>query len=595
MSDYSTTPGVLRATSGSDSAAASGAASGTVTGAHVLAQTLERLGVIEVFTIAGDHVLPLLDVMADGPFRIIDTRHESAATHMADAFCRISGRPGVVISTTPGFANVVPALANALHAEAPMLSISGSAPLSQLGRGAMQEIDQVGMARPVTKLSAMVTDLRRIPDTVAHALRVALAGRRGPVHLTVPVDVQQADVQQADVRQVPRDASDVAYLPLRPPPTTRANQTAVREAISLISEARQPIAIAGTAASYGLSGEALTRFGETTRIPVMTEGDARGLIADDDPWCGGFYDVALNRAAKLVPEADLVVLIGKRQDISMGYALPPTIGPDAKIVQIDPDAGEIGRNRAVDVALLGDVDMVLGQLADEAAGRPSGSGPDRSEWLERIAAERREMDAWLTSLDEDTVPIHAMSVFKELRPLLTDADSVAFDGGDFGHFGRAYLPATEPLSRLYFSTFGMLGASMGTVLAAKLARPEGRAVLVTGDGAFGFNAMELDTAVRHNIPITVIVGNDAAWGIDRQIQLGAYGRVVATDLLPTRYDIVAEGLGAVGFHVTKRQELAPALKSALASNRPTVVNIEISRTVSPRGQMAVERWKAGGN
>jgi acetolactate synthase-1/2/3 large subunit len=569
----------------STSGAASDTNSGALTGAHVLAQTLERLGVVEVFTIAGDHVLPLLDVMADGPFRFIDTRHESAAAHMADAFCRISGRPGVVISTTPGFANVVPALANALHAEAPMLSISGSAPLSQLGRGAMQEIDQVGMARPVTKLSAMVTDPRRIPDTVAHALRVALSGRRGPVHLTVPVDVQQAQV----------DGSGLDYLPLLPPPATRANQTGVRRAVELLAEAQRPVAIAGSAAAYGRSGEALARFAEVTRTPVMTEGDARGLMPDDHPWCGGFYDLGLNRAAKLVPEADLVVLVGRRQDLTMGYAMPPTIGSSAKIVQIDPDAGEIGRNRAVDAGLLGDVDTVLGQLADEASGRPPDSWPDRSGWLERMAVERREMDAWLESLDENTVPMHAMSIFKELRPLLSEADGVAFDGGDFCHFGRAYLSATSPLTRLYFSTFGMLGASMGTVFAMKLARPESKAVLVTGDGAFGFNAMELDTAVRHDIPITVIVGNDAAWGIDRQIQLGAYGRVVATDLLPTRYDLVAEGLGAVGFHVTKREELGPALRSALASGRPTVVNVEISRTASPRGEMAVERWKAGGN
>ncbi len=558
---------------------------GALTGAHVLAQTLQRLGVLEVFTIAGDHVLPLLDVMADGPFRFIDTRHESAAAHMADAVSRISGRPGVVIATTPGFANVVPALANALHAEAPMLSIAGSAPLSQLGRGAMQEIDQVGMARPVTKLSATITDPRRIPDTVAHALRVAMAGRRGPVHLTVPVDVQQAPV----------DGSDLAYLPLHPPPPTRANQTGVSEAVELISAARRPVAIAGTAATHSRSGEALTRFAEVTRTPVMTEGDARGLIPDDHPWCGGFYDTALNRAARLVPEADLVLLVGRRQDLTMGYAMPPTIGPKAKIVHIDPDAGEIGRNRPVDAGLLGDVDTVLGQLADESAERPKGSWPDRSGWLERMAAERREMKTWLESLDEDTVPLHAMSVFKELRPLLSERDCITFDGGDFCHFGRAYLPAVEPLSLLYFSTFGMLGASMGTALAMKLARPESKAVLVTGDGAFGFNAMELDTAVRHDIPITVIVGNDAAWGIDRQIQFGAYGRAVATDLLPTRYDLVAQGLGADGIHVTKREEMGPALKTALASNRPTLVNVEISRTASPRGEMAVERWRAGGN
>jgi acetolactate synthase-1/2/3 large subunit len=369
----------------------------------------------------------------------------------------------------------------------------------------------------------------------------------------------------------------------------------VSEAVELISAARRLVAIASTAATHNRSGEALARFAEVTRTPVMTEGDARGLIPDDHPWCGGFYDTALNRAARLVPEADLVLLVGRRQDLTMGYAMPPTIGPNAKIVHIDPDAGEIGRNRPVDAGLLGDVDTVLGQLADESAERPKGSWPDRSEWLERMAAERQEMKTWLESLDEDTVPLHAMSVFKELRPLLSERDCITFDGGDFCHFGRAYLPAVEPLSLLYFSTFGMLGASMGTALAMKLARPESKAVLVTGDGAFGFNTMELDTAVRHDIPITVIVGNDAAWGIDRQIQLGAYGRAVATDLLPTRYDLVARGLGADGIHVTKREEMGPALKTALASNRPTLVNVEISRTASPRGEMAVERWRAGGN
>ena len=562
----------------------SGATANTTTGAHVLARTLEKLGVVEVFTIAGDHVLPLLDVMADGPFRLIDTRHEQAAAHMADAWARLTGKPGVVIATTPGFANVVPALANALHAESPMLSIAGSAPLSQLGRGAMQEIDQVGMARPVTRLSEMITDPRRIPDTVAHALRVALSGRRGPVHLTIPVDVQQARLDPS-----------ITYLPMSAPPPTGADPAAVNRAIDLIRGAERPVAIAGTAAAYGRSGDALTRFAEATRTPVMTEGDARGLVPDDHAWSGGFYDVALNRAARLVPEADLVVLAGRRQDLTMGYAMPPTIGANARIVQIDPDAGEIGRNRPVDAALLGDVDTVLGQIADEAESRPATEGPDRSEWLERIAAERREMESWLTSLDEDTVPLHPMSVFRALRPLLSETDGVVFDGGDFGHFGRAYLPATSPLSRLYFSTFGMLGASMGTAIAMQLAKPDDRAILVTGDGAFGFNAMEIDTAVRHDIPITVIVGNDAAWGIDRQIQLGAYGRTVATDLLPTRYDIVAEGLGAEGIHVTRRDQLGPALKTALASKRPTVVNVEISRTVSPRGLMAVERWKAGGN
>ncbi len=555
-----------------------------LTGAHVLARTLEALGVKEVFTIAGDHVLPAIDAMADGPFRFVDTRHEQAAAHMADAWARVTGRPGVVLATTPGFANVVPALANAAHAESPMLSIGGSAPLGQLGRGAMQEIDQVGMARPVTKLSEIVTDPARIPDMVAAALRTALSGRRGPVHLTLPVDIQQAAV----------DGSQISYLPAGPPPPTGADPAAVEAAARLIEKAKRPVVIAGTAASYGRSGETLVRFAEAAGVPVMTEGDARGLISDEHPLCAGFYDAGLNRATRLVPEADLVILAGKRQDLSVGYAMPPAIGPGAAIIQIDPEGREIGRNRSVDVALAGDVSAVLGQLADRAGEKRAGAA-DRSEWLERLSAERRQMEAWLESLDGDGVPLHAMSVFAELRPMLSEGDSVAFDGGDFGHFGRAYIPATAPLSHLYFSTFGMLGASMGTALSMKLASPGGRAILVTGDGAFGFNAMELDTAVRHDIPITVIVGNDAAWGIDRQIQIGAYGRPVATDLLATRYDVVAEGLGAEGFHVTTRAELGPALAEALDCGRPAVVNVEISRTVSPRGQLAVERWRAGGN
>ena len=555
------------------------------TGAQILSVTLELLGVREIFTIAGDHVLPALDAMADGPFRLIDTRHEQAAGHMADAWARVNDRPGVVLATSPGFANVLPALANAAHAESPMLSIAGSAPLSQLGRGAMQEIDQVALARPVTKLSAMVTEPARIPDMVAAALRTAYSGRRGPVHLTIPVDVQQAEVGTAQK----------AYMGLDVPTLQTADDIIAHDAVNMIDAAERPVLIAGTTAAYSHWGEAVTEFAEAARVPVMTDGDARGLIADSHPWCAGFYDMGLNLAARLVPEADLVILAGKRQDVTIGYALPPAIGPDANVIQIDPEEAEIGRNRIVNMGLCGNVSAVLGQLTQLLNDRKGRVPPDRSAWVARLARERRKMDSQLAALDTDETPLHAMSVFAELRSQLGRYDCVVFDGGDFAHFGRAYLPAEARLSHLYFSTFGMLGASMGTALALKLAWPEERVVLVTGDGAFGFNAMELDTAVRQDIPITVIVGNDSAWGIDRQIQLGAYGRAVATDLLATRYDIVAEGLGAAGFHVTTRDQLGPALSEALSCGRPAVVNVEISRTVSPRGQLAVDRWRAGGN
>ena len=202
------------------------------------------------------------------------------------------------------------------------------------------------------------------------------------------------------------------------------------------------------------------------------------------------------------------------------------------------------------------------------------------------------MDAWLADLAGDTEPMHAMAVFTELRTLLGRQGSIVFEGGDFCHFGRAYVPAWRPLAWSYFSTFGMLGTGLPSAMAMKLARPDTNVVLATGDGGFGFNGFELDTAVRHGINVALVLGNDAAWGIDRQIQLGVYGRAVVTDLLPTRYDVVARGLGARSFNVRRREELRPALQAALAADRPALVNVAISCSRSPRSAAAVERWRA---
>ena len=336
--------------------------SGTVTGSDLIAKALELEGVRTVFTLAGDHILPALDVMADGDFSFIDTRHEQAAVHMADAWGRITGQPGVAMYTTPGFANAVPGLANAMHSGSPLLSISGCAEFSELGRGAMQEIDQVGMALPTTKAAAMVTDARRIPDMISTALRVAYEGRRGPVHLTIPVDIQQESVPADEVAfYTPSEYRDIG--------APAASAERVREAVDILHAAERPLIIVGSAGAYARSGETLEKLVETTRIPIMTEGDARGLISDAHPYCYGFFDSGLNRAARLVRQADAVVLMGRKQDLILGYAMPPTIAPDAKIIQIDPSAAEIARNRGVAVGIHGDVDAVARQMIKEAAKR----------------------------------------------------------------------------------------------------------------------------------------------------------------------------------------------------------------------------------
>jgi acetolactate synthase-1/2/3 large subunit len=552
-----------------------------VTGSHLIGKALQLEGVRNIFTIAGDHILPVLDVMADMHFRFVDTRHEQAAVHMADAWGRLTGQPGVSMYTTPGFANALPGLAHALHSESPVISISGSADLSELGRGAMQEIDQINAAQPFTKGSWMVHDARRIPDFIARAVRTAYAGRRGPVHLTIPMDVQEQEVSEDEVTFFPPSE-------YRAEEHTLANPKLIQQAVELLHQAQRPFIIAGGPTSYAASGAILQRFIELTHMPLFTEEVARGLVSDDHPLCLGFFERGLNRAAGLLREADVVVLLGRKQDYTISYGQPPVIAADARIIQIDPSPAEIGRNRGVTVGIVGDIEAVVEQMSQEAKTKTWKALP----WVKQLRTEQEAHGAWLDSLAKPEQPMHAMYVHKTLESMLRPDDCLVFDGGDFCHFARAYLPARQPRRWWYVPTLGMLGSSLPTAIAAKLAYPDSRVVMLTGDGAFGFNAMEFDTAVRHNLPVVAILGNDSAWGIDRQIQLGLYGRPVATDLLQSHYEMVAQGLGAHGEYVERPEELTPALERAFASGKPALVNVAVQRAISPRAEAAIARRKA---
>jgi acetolactate synthase-1/2/3 large subunit len=551
-----------------------------VTGGHLICRALQLEGVRNIFGLAGDHILPTLDVMADQDFRIIDTRHEQAAVHMADAWSRITEQPGICMYTTPGFANAIPGLTNAMHSEAAVISIAGCADLHDLGRGAQQEIDQVAMAGPVCKGSFMVHDVRRIPEFVARAMRLAFSGRRGPVHLTIPIDVQEQGIEENEVLFTNPDE-------YRAKPGMLAHPDLVRQAVALLGEAQKPLVIAGSAAGYTLSGETLQRFIEMTRLPLFTEEQSRGLVSDDHPYAFGFFERGLNRAAGKVREADLVVLLGRKQDFTIGFCRPPNIAAGAKIIQIDPSPLEIGRNRGVAVGIAGDVTSVLEQMSEEAEKHPWKELP----WVEELREVRREQVAWAENLGRAETPMHALFVHKAIRSMLRSDDCLVFDGGDFCHFGRSLLPALKPKRWLYVSSLGMLGSALPSALAAQLAYPKSRVIMLTGDGAFGFNAMEFDTAVRHRLNIVAILGNDSAWGIDRQIQLGLYGRPVATDLLQTRYDQVVQGLGGHGEFVTRAEELGSALERAFAAGKPALLNVAVQRAISPRAEAAIGRRK----
>ena len=551
-----------------------------ITGGQLICKALKFEGVKNIFGLAGDHILPTLDVMADQDFRIIDTRHEQAAVHMADAWSRITETPGVCMYTTPGFANAIPGLANAMHSEAPVISIAGCADGHDLGRGAQQEIDQVGMAGPVCKGSFLVHDIRRIPEFIARATRLAFSGRRGPVHLTVPIDLQEESVEEDEVVSGATDEN-------RGKATILAEPMLVRRAIELLRQAQKPLVIAGSACGYTLSGTALQRFVETTRLPLLTEEQSRGLISDEHPCVFGFFERGLNRAATKVRDADVVLLLGRKQDFTIGYCRPPHVAASAKIIQIDPSPLEIGRNRDVSVGMVGDITAVLDQLTDEAKNHVW----DELPWLEELRDARRAQAQWADDLARAETPMHALFVHKVIKSILQPGDCLVFDGGDFCHFGRSYLPALKPKRWLYVSSLGMLGSALPSALAAKVAYPDSRVIMMSGDGAFGFNAMEFDTAVRHKLNIVAILGNDSAWGIDRQIQLGLYGRSVATDLLQTRYDQVVQGLGGHGEFVVRSEDLAPALRRAFAAGKPALVNVAVRQLVSPRGEAAIARRK----
>ena len=352
--------------------------------------------------------------------------------------------------------------------------------------------------------------------------------------------------------------------------------------------AKKPLIIVGSPGAYSKSGDDIRRLVETTKFPIMTEGDARGIIADTHKYSRGFFDSGLNKAARKIRESDLVILMGRKQDLIVGYAMSPIVPDNAKVIQVDPDGSVIGRNRGVDVGIVGNISEVAAQLTEEASKHQWG----KLDWLDVLSSEQSDQENELSLLALEESPMHAMFVHKTVSQHLKDDDILVFDGGDFCHFGRAYYKSNQPDSWWYLPTSGMLGQSIPTAIAAKLAYPGRRVVMFTGDGAFGFNGMEYDTAVRHHIPIVGIMGNDSAWGIDKQIQIGVFGKSVATDLLPSRYDQVVKALGGHGELIEHPSELSDGIERAFKLERPALLNVRIRNEISPRAQAAVDRWKS---
>lgn len=530
-------------------------------GADALVRTLAAAGVTRIFTLSGNHVMPVFDAALDANVDLVHVRHEAAAVHMADAFARLGEVPGIAMVTGgPGHANAIGALYTALMAESPMVLISGHAPLAQLGAGAFQEMAQAEMAAPVTKASWVCESADRVASDVARAMRIAREGRMGPVHLSLPSDCLEGSARVA-VGEL-RGAS--------PMPLDAGDANAIME---MLLAAKRPLVLVGPMAMTRRGRERLAALEAASGIPVIGMESPRGIA-----------DPSLGRFAEVLRQADRILLAGKRLDFTLRFGKPPGIAATCELMQVDAETDELERTRRavgerLHVAARADLFSALDGL--ERAGRERGA--QRSGWRNEVAdAIAHRPREWDSARARDAGRLHPAQALRPLQALLDAHPEAVFvsDGGEFGQWAQACLHAPH---RVINGVAGSIGAGLPFAIGARFARPDAPVIAAMGDGTFGFHAAEIDTAVRHRAPFVAIVGNDARWNAEFQIQVREYGeaRAVGTRLLPTRYDEVARAFGGFGELVTAAGEMLPAARRAMQSALPAVLNVMIEGLAAP--------------
>ena len=519
-----------------------------------LADCLLDHGVRHLFTLSGNQILALYDATIGRDLELIHTRHEAAAVHMADAWGRLQETPGVAVVTAgPGHCNSIGALYVALQAESPLVLISGHSPLSQLGKGAFQEMDQVAIAAPVTKASWRVDAPERAAAALDEALALAGSGRPGPVHLSVPSDVLAAEAGFSNRAR-----------PQQNPPRSITEEDA-DQVLRLLAEARRPLILAGAAMSRPLRWSPVLDFSRACGAPALKMESPRGV---NDPRLYG--------ASRLLNRSDLVLLLGKEPDFALRFGGPP-FAADCRFVGIGPQESLAPAHPRMVLSL--EADPAASAMLLARRSRTNRSAFDS--WRHAVESARSERPGeWKRWRSSSKSPMHPLRVCEGLRPFLADGAVVVSDGGEFGQWVQAGLDSRVTLIN---GPSGAIGSAAPMALACKLARPGQSVFALLGDGTFGYHALEFDTALRYGIPFVAVVGNDARWNAEYELQLDHYGpeRTVGCELLPTRYDRVVEGLGGYGEWVPKPEQLEPALERALKSGLPACVNVSIEGAKAP--------------
>jgi acetolactate synthase-1/2/3 large subunit len=539
-----------------------------VHGGRLVSQALKRNGTTHLFTLCGGHIQSIYDGCLDDGIRVVDVRHEQTAGHAADGWARVTGTPGVcAVTAGPGVTDVVTAVANAQRAGIPMVCIGGAGPKALCDMGSLQDMDTVTLMRPITKWSVQVTEARRLGEYIDSAFRVAQANVPGPVYLELPLDVLLQGGDDAAPPGAPQ-----------PPPRPAGDPDSIARAAELLRTAERPMFIVGSQLRWSPAREALRAFSDASQAPFFLNGMARGGLPASSP------NLFARSRKPAMAQADVIVVFGTPFDFRLDYGR--VFNPQAKLIQVDLDGAELGRNRRVDVAIHGDTGIVLKQLLLALDNK----GPQRPEWLATIRAHEDKARAKMAAeINSESDPPNPLRVCAELGKRLRRDDVIIGDGGDFVATAANVLQLEWPQLWMDPGPLGTLGVGPGYAMAAKLARPEARVVLVYGDGSFGLHGLELEAMVRQKIPVVAVVGNDAAWMQIRRGQVEMFGepRSVATALEYTRYDKVVEAVGGFGAYVERVADLGPALDAAFESGRPACVNVKIARSDFRKGAISV--------
>jgi len=528
-----------------------------LTGSEILAKCLKAEGVEDVFFIMGGPMLLAEAKAIEEGIRLIDVRHEQAAAFSAQAYSRLRQKPGVCMAASgPAAINLSTGLANALIDCCPVIGMGGASPISQFGRQVFQEIDQMAILSGCVKYADRIHNVKRIPQQVNFAFQKAMTGKPGPVYLDWPGDILYQKVEESQVDWSYAGRPIVGARPYAEP-------KAINALVDAIATAKKPIIASGGGVIWSRAWNEMRAFVEKSGIPFYTTPQGRGVVPDDHPYS------YLTMRSTAFRDADLIIILGTRMNYIIGHAAPPRFGANAKIARIEIDAEELGMSaRNVDIPIVGDCKSVLQQLLDAI---PSNTAEKFAGWRKTLAdgeAAKRTGPGGNYPTDGD---IHPLRLFEEVKNFMKRDAILVVDGQETLNFGRQSMPTFEPGHRLNSGPFGTMGVGMPFAVGAKAACPDKQVICCHGDGSFGLNAMELDTAVRHKLPILVIISLNGGWTADPQ--RNKPGR----DLGYTRYDKMAEGLGCYGEYVEKPEDIRPALERAqqqVDAGRVALVNVK---------------------